>query len=84
MEPIEYERMHAVEDRMWWFRGLHANALAAWNAARNEMPVAGPTLDAGCGTGGLLTRVAAQAGADSALGLDVDPRAADLARRKSG
>ena len=84
MEPIEYERMHAVEDRMWWFRGLHANALAAWNAAHGETSITGPTLDAGCGTGGLLTRLAAQAGADSAIGLDVDPRAADLARRKSG
>lgn len=84
MEPIEYERMHAVEDRMWWFRGLHANALDAWKAARDEMPVAGPALDAGCGTGGLLTRFMAQADAGEAIGLDVDPRAADLARQKSG
>lgn len=84
MEPIEYERMHAVEDRMWWFRGLHANALAAWNAAFRETPPPGPTLDAGCGTGGLLTRFAAAHPDAPALGLDVDPRAADLARRKSG
>lgn len=84
MEPIEYERMHAVEDRMWWFRGLHANALAAWAAADREKRVAGPTLDAGCGTGGLLTRFAAEHPGAEALGLDVDPRAAELARRKSG
>ena len=24
MERVEYERMHAVEDRMWWYRGLRA------------------------------------------------------------
>ncbi|MFN4282550.1 MAG: class I SAM-dependent methyltransferase [Alphaproteobacteria bacterium] len=84
MEPIEYERMHAVEDRMWWFCGLHANAMAAWNAAFRETDPAGPTLDAGCGTGGLLTRFAAAHPGAPALGLDVDPRAADLARRKSG
>lgn len=84
MEPIEYERMHAVEDRMWWFRGLHANALAAYRAARGQTKLPGLTLDAGCGTGGLLTRVAAQDGASAAIGLDVDPRAAMFARRKSG
>jgi len=88
MEPIEYERMHAVEDRMWWFRGLHANALAAYRAARSETrgqaSPGKPTLDAGCGTGGLLTRLAAQDGPDAAIGLDVDPRAAEFARRKSG
>ena len=26
VERIEYERMHAVEDRMWWYRGLRALA----------------------------------------------------------
>ena len=84
MEPIEYERMHAVEDRMWWFRGLHANALAAYRTAPSEMQADGLTLDAGCGTGGLLTRLAAQTGPGAAIGLDVDPRAAEFARRKSG
>jgi len=84
MEPIEYERMHAVEDRMWWFRGLHANALAAFRAARSETRAGDLTLDAGCGTGGLLTRLAAQEGAGAAIGLDVDPRAAEFARGKSG
>ena len=32
MERAEYERMHAVEDRMWWYRGLRA--LAAQLLAR--------------------------------------------------
>jgi len=88
MEPVEYERMHAVEDRMWWFRGLHANALVAFGAARREMTgaaAAAPlSLDAGCGTGGLLTRLAALDGSGRAIGLDVDARAAEFARRKSG
>ena len=26
MEWVEYEHMHAVEDRMWWYRGLRALA----------------------------------------------------------
>ncbi|HEY4136094.1 MAG TPA: class I SAM-dependent methyltransferase [Alphaproteobacteria bacterium] len=92
MERIEYERMHAVEDRMWWFRGLHANALAAYDAVRNKSARgthgatrgAALVLDAGCGTGGLLSRLVALPGAPSLVGLDVDQRAAELARLKSG
>ena len=48
MEPAEYAAMDAAEDRMWWYRALHARLLAALDG------VHGPVLDAGCGTGGLL------------------------------
>src|SRR5258708_4225835 len=68
--------MHGVEERMWWYRGLHANlirALAPRAAARE------PILDAGCGTGGLLRRLAGK----SAFGLDIEPMAARLAAEKS-
>ena len=53
MDRIEYEKMHAVEDRMWWYHGLHANLLTAF--ARTGRARAGlRVLDAGCGTGGFL------------------------------
>ena len=29
MPPQEYQRLAASEERMWWFRGLHANLIAA-------------------------------------------------------
>ena len=29
MEPVEYERMNAVEDHMWWYQAAHANMLDA-------------------------------------------------------
>jgi SAM-dependent methyltransferase len=75
MERREYERMHAVEERMWWYRGLHANLLAALAGA----PEAAIVLDAGCGTGGLLSGLAER----PAVGLDIEPLAAGLAREKS-
>ncbi|HUB97216.1 MAG TPA: class I SAM-dependent methyltransferase [Stellaceae bacterium] len=75
MERREYERLAAVEDRMWWFRGLHDNLVAAGG------PTAGLALDAGCGTGGFLARLG---GAGRAIGLDRDERACAVARAKSG
>jgi len=77
MEAREYEKLSAVEERMWWFRGLHANLLAAGGGA-------GVLLDAGCGTGGFLAKLAAQAPAARCFGLDLDAGACALARRKSG
>ncbi len=76
MEPAEYDKMHAVEERMWWYRGLHANLLG--QLARHAVPEAA-VLDAGCGTGGLLKRLAGKA-----VGLDYAEVAARYAHDKSG
>jgi len=52
MESDEYALMDAVEARMWWYRALHARLLDALADAPD------PVLDAGCGTGGFLSRLA--------------------------
>jgi len=66
MEPAEYARLFELEQRHFWYVGLHAllrGALARWGSAR--------VLDAGCGTGGLLTLRPEATGVDrSALALD--------------
>jgi SAM-dependent methyltransferase len=80
VQRAEYEKLAAVEDRMWWFEAMHANMLAAF--ARAEVP-RGPVLDAGCGTGGLLKRFAA-AHPGRGFGLELDPAACAVARAKSG
>jgi SAM-dependent methyltransferase len=83
MERREYERLAAVEERGWWFRGLHANLIRAWQhrgAAGGDATL----LDAGCGTGGLLTRLAEAAPTARRYGLEFDPGAAETARDKSG
>jgi SAM-dependent methyltransferase len=76
--------MHAVEDRMWWYRGLRT--LAAGQLARGlgRQPTSGPVLDAGCGTGGMLARLGAAVAGHPTLGLEYDPVAASLAAAKSG
>jgi SAM-dependent methyltransferase len=82
MERREYELMAAVEDRLWWYRGLRAlaGALFARHAAGRPAPV----LDAGCGTGGLLAKLVASGLRPAPVGLEYDPMAAAIAAAKSG
>jgi SAM-dependent methyltransferase len=87
LERPEYERMHAVEDRMWWYRGLRtlvAGQLVRRLArSRTSGFAPGPVLDAGCGTGGMLARLGAAVAGHPTLGLEFDPVAASLAAAKS-
>jgi len=78
MEPDEYKAMDDAEQRMWWYRALHARLLDALR------PVTGRVLDAGCGTGGFLTRLGAARRDLTAFGLEWDPGAVARARAKSG
>jgi SAM-dependent methyltransferase len=80
MEAIEYRKMAAVEDAMWWYRALRANLIALLGSAGRAQRSL--VLDAGCGTGGLLTSLA-RAGI-GAVGIELDEQAARLARDKSG
>ncbi len=77
MEPAEYDLMDAAEDRMWWYRALHARIIEALAG------VTGRVLDAGCGTGGLLAALADRAPSLRPVGLEFSP-AANRAAAKSG
>jgi SAM-dependent methyltransferase len=81
VERSEYDRLAAAEERMWWFRGLHDNLVAAL-AGATAAPVHS-VLDAGCGTGGLLLRLAQALPEATPVGLDIDAGAAAAARGKS-
>jgi SAM-dependent methyltransferase len=78
MEPAEYALMDAAEDRMWWYRALHARLVDALAGVR------GRVLDAGCGTGGLLAALARARPELALLGVEWSPPAAARARAKSG
>ena len=66
---------------MWWYRALHAGLIA--RLGRAALPAGATILDAGCGTGGLLARLAA-ARPDLALaGLEFDAEAAEVAQAKT-
>ena len=83
MERTEYERMHEVEDRMWWYRGLRALAAQLLARALVGPQGEGPVLDAGCGTGGMLLKLGAAVSSRPTLGLEYDTLAAALATAKA-
>lgn len=82
MKPSEYDKLDRIEDRMWWFAAIHANLLAAGQRSaidRLHLPI----LDAGCGTGGFLSRLAARYYGSAVIGLDLDLGACTRAAVKS-
>jgi len=83
VERAEYERMHAVEDRMWWYRGLRALAAELLRQALSRAAPLGAVLDAGCGTGGMLAKLGAEVAGRPTVGLEYDAIAAALATAKS-
>jgi SAM-dependent methyltransferase len=73
---------------MWWFAAAHANLLVLYRRVRGHSATGAaaprPLLDAGCGTGGFLAKLAAAHPDRTVIGLDADPFAAGRARLKSG
>lgn len=81
MEKGEYGLMDQVEGTLWWYAGLHANVLKAidkYAGRTNEL------LDAGCGTGGTLQRIAERYPEIRLHGLDVSEYACEATRTKTG
>ena len=77
MDAAEYALMDLVEEEMWWYRALHSRLLAAL------APVSGRVLDAGCGTGGFLRKLAAARPDLELVGLEWDGAAAVRAGSKA-
>ncbi len=69
---------------MWWFAALHANLLMLYRLTGGPTEAAARLLDAGCGTGGLLARLAADYPDRAAIGLDAERGACVRAATKSG
>jgi SAM-dependent methyltransferase len=84
LERAEYERMHEVEDRMWWYRGLRALTAELLARALARSKAAGPVLDAGCGTGGMLLKLGPAVAGNPTFGLEYDVVAASFAAAKAG
>jgi ubiquinone/menaquinone biosynthesis C-methylase UbiE len=83
MQQAEYTKMADVEDRMWYFRSLHAHVnreLRADGRAARKLEV----LDAGCGTGGLIIRLQHANPQWRFAGIDFMPLACELARERCG
>lgn len=77
MEPAEYDRLAATEDRLWYFRALRARVIDAFEKAGVEDNAV--VLDAGCGTGGMLRRLSEWRTGILLRGIDLSPAACDRA-----
>jgi SAM-dependent methyltransferase len=77
LNPEEYTRMHAAEDRQWWYAGMRAISFALLDGA--PLPAGARLLDAGCGTGGIVTHLATRG---RAVGVDLSAEAVRLARAR--
>src|SRR5205085_12524793 len=82
MDPAEYAKLDRLEDRMWWFAAAHANLLTLARAF-SRRTARDRVLDAGCGTGGLLAKLAADRPHSVVIGLDADDTACARANAKS-
>jgi SAM-dependent methyltransferase len=77
VNPEEYARMFAAEDRQWWYAGMRAISLALLGP-----PPAGARarlLDCGCGTGAVVAHLGRRG---PAVGVDLSPEALHLARTR--
>jgi len=81
MERREYDQMHALEGRLWWYLGLHRLLV---DQVTTIVGAGQPVLDAGCGTGGLLAALGRSRPTTRQLGLEYDAEAARMAAQKSG
>ncbi len=82
MERHEYEAMARLEMSLWWYRALHDKVLCSLRR-RTEGREGIALLDAGCGTGGLLS-VLHRAFPDWSLhGIDISEIAVQYARKAS-
>lgn len=80
MNDIEYRQLAELEDHLWHFEALHDHvrrAFIKFNLANNA-----EILDAGCGTGGLLRKMANWWPATKRQGLDNSPLAVQFTRQR--
>jgi ubiquinone/menaquinone biosynthesis C-methylase UbiE len=85
MNSDEYVKLAEVEDRLWYFRSLHAHVSRLLDGARvgtDGKKV--DLLDAGCGTGGMLLRLRARQPEWTYRGIDFMPLACELTRQRCG
>ena len=80
MHADEYCKLAEVEDRMWYFRALHGHIERALTEALGVSSAS--VLDAGCGTGGLIRRLAPKRARWRWTGIDVSDLACQLARER--
>ena len=80
MQPQDYAYLYELEENFWWFTGMRAitsTLLAAVLSDEGERKV----LDAGCGTGGMMSWLTRYAQNGEVAGVDLSPHALQFSQR---
>jgi len=79
MRESEYDLMHSVEDRHWWYTVLHG---LVDETLAGRLPSAARLLDAGCGTGGMLAFLSVRKADVELTGVDAAEQAVRCCHRR--
>ena len=81
MEPGDFAHLYNLENDFWWFAGMREIAAVMLDPLCS-VPLNRQILDAGCGTGGMLTWLERYAGEGDIFGIDVEATALDFCRQR--
>lgn len=82
MQAQDYAYLYELEENFWWFRGMREITRVLLDpicAAARERDV----LDAGCGTGGMLSWLTQHGGSHRVVGIDLSPTALEFCRERN-
>lgn len=82
MEQGEYQNIYQQEDTHWWYQSLHRLVLGLIKPLKNKDSFLTKLLDAGCGTGGMFTRLKDEEPAIKCVGLDISAEALKYCRKR--
>ncbi|MFL6334282.1 MAG: class I SAM-dependent methyltransferase [Pyrinomonadaceae bacterium] len=81
MRAQDYADLYALEESLWWFVGMREVTRAVLDPFCPQGPRR-DVLDAGCGTGGMLTWLERYAGGGRVAGIDLSADALDFCRSR--
>jgi ubiquinone/menaquinone biosynthesis C-methylase UbiE len=79
MQPADHAYLYELEDSFWWFAGMREITAALLDSVI-PFPADRAILDAGCGTGGMMSWLARYAGNGRVAGIDLSPAALGFCR----
>lgn len=82
MQEEDYAYLYELEEGFWWFAGMRDVTAALLDPVCLPRAGARAALDAGCGTGDMLTRLRRYAPAERVVGIDVSRTALDFCRER--
>ena len=79
MQPEDHAFLYELEENFWWFAGMREITAALLDPICPKTE-ARSILDAGCGTGGMMSWLQRYAGNGQVAGVDLSPTAVDFCR----